>query len=106
MALLVRWAEPPRRTLLRLVTLQSSTDSPTAEHRVLCLLAQHILSPSESTARAYEAALSSLPAGRAPAAGGPGGQGAQRSRLPHLAALLYPRSHNYFELELQLADDD
>ncbi|XP_059054532.1 uncharacterized protein LOC131848628 [Achroia grisella] len=109
--LLSRWAEPPRRTLLRLVTLQSSTDSPTAEHRVLCLLALYILSPGESTARSYNAALSALPAGRAGGAAGAGGAGAapdapRRSRLPHLAALLYPRSRTYFDLELQLAVDD
>ncbi|KAJ2947261.1 hypothetical protein O0L34_g16973 [Tuta absoluta] len=102
-ALLARLAEQRTRSLLKMVTLQADTSQPTARHRVLASLALCIVSPSESAAKAYEAACASVPGstpdvcawGRAPSP----------KHLPRLAVRLFPNHEKYFKLELDLAPE-
>ncbi|XP_072949832.1 uncharacterized protein Epg5 [Epargyreus clarus] len=102
--LLTRWGAEPRRSLLQVVALQPAT-GPTPMHRLLCKLAECILTPnSEATIRAYEAACSSVLGANA---GDPlaWGRSAQPRRLPRLATRLYPDSEAYFREELLLAPE-
>ncbi|KAG6441685.1 hypothetical protein O3G_MSEX001995 [Manduca sexta] len=102
-ALLSRWVDPPRRSLLRFVTMQSDNDRPTLGHRLLCRLAQCIITPSEAATRAYEAACQAM--GNTYNDVMTWGTSPTLDRLPRLACRLYPKHTVYFELELELASD-
>ncbi|XP_053605649.1 uncharacterized protein LOC128672482 isoform X2 [Plodia interpunctella] len=99
-ALLTRWAEPPRRSLLSLV-MQQGNNVPTVLHRVLCSLALCIISPNESTARGFESACSAVN----PAVIGDAinwGRNPRLSLLTTLAVRFYPTQEAYFKQEIDL----
>ncbi|XP_028167578.1 uncharacterized protein LOC114357947, partial [Ostrinia furnacalis] len=104
-ALLTRCAEPPRRSLLQLVSLQAFKGSSTQSHRLLSLFALCVLSPTATgEARAFEAACGTVQGlgpdvanwGRAP----------HPKRLPRLAMRLYPNHEKYFREELDMVPEE
>ncbi|CAB3235303.1 unnamed protein product [Arctia plantaginis] len=97
-ALLARWAEPERRSLLSRV-MYAPTHQPTPRHRALCRYAQWLLNPDETSRRGFETAFTSALGSTsdlntwliAP----------QLNKLVTLAIRLYPKHDKYFQYELQ-----
>uniref|UniRef100_A0A2A4JJK7 Epg5-like central TPR repeats domain-containing protein n=1 Tax=Heliothis virescens TaxID=7102 RepID=A0A2A4JJK7_HELVI len=102
-ALLARWAEQPRRSILRVVTMHADTDKPTALHRVLCRYALCILTPDESTRRAYESACAATLGANNDVTSWAGSP--QLNKLVRLACRLWPKHEKYFQCEMEMAPD-
>ncbi|KAJ8718845.1 hypothetical protein PYW07_016401 [Mythimna separata] len=100
-ALVARWTEQPRRSLLRVVTMHADTDKPTALHRLLCRYAQCVLSPDDNTRRAYESACSATLGANNDVASW--ATSPQLDKLVRLAARLWPKSEKYFQYEMEVA---
>ncbi|XP_022826367.1 uncharacterized protein LOC111356298 [Spodoptera litura] len=103
-SLLARWAEAPRRSILRVVTMHADTDKPTALHRILCRYAQCVISPDDTTRRNYETACSTTLGANSDVitwAATP-----QLNKLVRLAIRLWPKYEKYFQHEIQLAPEE
>ncbi|CAF4819097.1 unnamed protein product [Pieris macdunnoughi] len=98
--LIDKWAIEPKRSLLQVVALQTTAPAPTPRHRILCRFAQCITSPSDTTARLYEAAVNSV-LGSTPGDVVTWCNNPSLKKLLQLANKLYPNRELYFGAELQ-----
>ncbi|CAH3928661.1 unnamed protein product [Pieris brassicae] len=98
--LIDKWAVEPKRSLLQVVALQTTAPAPTPRHRILCRLAQCITSPSDTTARLYEAAVNSV-LGSTPGDVVTWCKNPSLKKLLQLANKLYPNRELYFSAELE-----
>ncbi|XP_047026328.1 uncharacterized protein LOC124634712 [Helicoverpa zea] len=102
-ALLARWAEQPRRSILRVVTMHADHDRPTALHRILCRYALCVLTPEESTRRVYESACASTLGANNDVTSW--AEAPQLNKLVRLACRLWPKYEKYFQCELEMASN-
>ncbi|XP_063893991.1 uncharacterized protein LOC110380037 [Helicoverpa armigera] len=102
-ALLARWAEQPRRSILRVVTMHADHDRPTALHRILCRYALCVLTPEESTRRVYESACASTLGANNDVTSW--AETPQLNKLVRLACRLWPKYEKYFQCELEMASN-
>ncbi|XP_050563083.1 uncharacterized protein LOC118270074 [Spodoptera frugiperda] len=103
-SLVSRWAETPRRSILRVVTMHTDTDKPTALHRILCRYAQCVMSPDDNARRNYETACSTTLGANSDVitwAASP-----QLTKLVRLAIRLWPKYEKYFQHEMKLAPEE
>ncbi|CAK1579078.1 unnamed protein product [Parnassius mnemosyne] len=104
-SLVSRGAQEPRRSLLRVVSLQQRA-AHNARIRLLCRFAQCILNPeSENLVRAYEATCAAVLGSNA-ADVMAWGKAPSAKLLPRLALRLFPGKEVYFKEELDMVPED